>query len=242
MSDLMTLPFVTCPTTEQASLVLWDFVEKFPNEFAKEYGEVKLFTMHNGDPTMVGTIKKPIKTVEDMQGLNLKANSGPQTDFAKALKANPQMVSVGDAYDAMSKGVIDGFISDWPAVESFKWYEIVKYYLEVYINHNVFWVVINKDKWNSFPADIQSKMMTVGGKAGAQFFGKVWDGIVNNTKTLVKGMAGKEVTTLSKEEATRWKALAKPIYDSYVAKLEAKGLPGKQALEYLLQRIDATWK
>ena len=45
-------------------------------------------------------------------------------------------------------------------------------------------------------------------------------------------MPDKEIISYTPEETARWAERAKPIWDAHVEKLEAKGLPGREALEY----------
>jgi len=238
LTNIITLPFVTCPNATINSGILWDLTEKYPKKFAKEYAEVKLLVLHTSDPNIVGTTKNPVRTSKDLKGLNIRAGAGPLTSMVKALGANPQMVGVGDAYLAFEKGVIDGFISDWAVVDAFKWYEVINYYTTVALNNNCYWIVMNKEVWNSMPPDVQNQIMSVSGKAGATFIGGVWDAYTESTIKRVKAMPKKKILSLSGEEKARWRELAQPIWNSYIKKLEAKGLPGKQALEYLLKRVE----
>ena len=236
LSDIMTLPFVTCPSSELTSGVLWDLTEKFPQEFGKEYSEVKLLTIHTSDPNIVGTTSKPVRKLEDLKGLNMRVSAG-LTDFVKALGANPQMVPTGDTYLAFEKGVLNGFISDWPAVDAFKWYDVINYYTTIGINSNAYWIIMNKKVWNSMPEDVQKQVMSVSGRTGATFIGKVWDEYSKSIVTQVAKMPKKELIQLPGEEVARWRKLAEPMWESYVSKLEAKGSPGKKVLEYALQRV-----
>jgi TRAP-type C4-dicarboxylate transport system substrate-binding protein len=168
----------------------------------------------------------------------MRAGAGPLTAMVKALGANPQMVPVGDAYLAFEKGVLDGFVSDWPALDAFKWHEVINYYTTVGVNNNCYWIVMNKKVWNSMPAEVQKQIMSVSGKTGSTFIGKVWDTYSDSIVKRVRAMPNKEIISLSNEEMARWRKLAEPIWDSYVSKVEAKGLRGKKAFEYILKRVE----
>lgn len=241
LSDIMTLPFVTCPSSELSGGVLWDLTEQFPQEFAKEYAEVKLLTINTSDPNIVGTTNKPVRKLEDLKGLNMRVTAG-LTDFVKTLGANPQMVPVGDTYLAFEKGVLNGFISDWPAVDAFKWHDVINHYTTIGINNNVYWIVMNKKVWNSMPEDVQKQVMSVSGRAGATFIGKVWDEYSKSIVTKVEKMPKKEIINLPREEVARWRKLAQPTWEAYVSKLEQKGLPGKKVLDYALKRVSECGK
>jgi len=57
---------------------------------------------------------------------------------------------------------------------------------------------------------------------------------INRTKWKEIG----EVITLSGQEVKKIKALARPIHDNYLSKLEAKGLQAKVVYKELLNLID----
>jgi hypothetical protein len=48
-----------------------------------------------------------------------------------------------------------------------------------------------------------------------------------------------EFIQLSPEERARWAKVAQPIWDEYVAGLEAKGLPGQEMLDDIQQWVAA---
>jgi len=50
--------------------------------------------------------------------------------------------------------------------------------------------------------------------------------------TLAKGNS---VISLSREEDERWAKSVKPVLDEYVNSMKAKGLPGKEALDFCLE-------
>ena len=87
------------------------------------------------------------------------------------------------------------------------------------------------------PKDVQEEIMSVSGKAGAEHFGATWDKIDDMGREHIETMPNKEIITLSKEEMARWMTLAEPIHRAYIKKIEAKGLPGSEALDFALERI-----
>ena len=88
--------------------------------------------------------------------------------------------------------------------------------------------------WNSLPTDIQKVFNKLSGAWGADFESKVWD--EQDTKgrdSCVK--AGNEISTLPPKELERWKTHIKPMWDKWVAGMEAKGLPGRKVLNEVLR-------
>jgi TRAP-type C4-dicarboxylate transport system substrate-binding protein len=70
---------------------------------------------------------KPIKDVSDLQGLRLRVG-GPQfSRWAEAMGATPASTPVGETFEALSQGVIDGTIASTADIVSFRLEDIIKY-------------------------------------------------------------------------------------------------------------------
>jgi TRAP-type C4-dicarboxylate transport system substrate-binding protein len=94
---------------------------------------------------------------------------------------------------------------------------------------------MNKDKWNALPPDIQ-KILEKVNEEWIVKQGSNWDEIDKGGKefTLSKG---NKIITLSQDEDWKWTKLVRPLYDEYVQNMNAKGLPGQEALKFSLERI-----
>jgi TRAP-type C4-dicarboxylate transport system substrate-binding protein len=71
--------------------------------------------------------------------------------------------------------------------------------------------------------------------------GKVWDEIDRSGLEFVK-KRGNKIIPLSKEEDARWRAAVRPVIDTYVKSVKAKGLPGDEALKFCLDFLRANQK
>ena len=91
---------------------------------------------------------------------------------------------------------------------------------------------MNKKKWDSLPPDIQKVFAEVSAEWAVKQ-GKLWDDIDKSGYEWSK-TKGHEVIALSKEEDAKWAAAVKPIYEKYAAEVQAKGLPGNEALKFCL--------
>ena len=90
-----------------------------------------------------------------------------------------------------------------------------------------FFVIMNKDKWNSIPKEDQDAIMSVWGAYGSEYFGKaVWDDSSVPSYELIE-KHNIEVVEAPPEEVAKWAALAEPISKKYIADLEKRGLPAQ---------------
>ena len=140
-----------------------------------------------------------------------------------------------DATEALMKGVVDGNLSPTEVLLGFKQAELVDYItMTPFIYNTLFFCVMNLEKWNSLPSDVQKAFDQVNEK-WAEKAGKIWDSHMQEGLDYGVKDNGMEVIELSAEEVARWKALLAPLHDKYIADMTAKGLPGKEVLDWVLK-------
>ncbi len=232
LSDVITLPGLPSKSAEQGSEVLWKLYERFP-AIQREYKDVHMLQLWTGDPRFLITSKKQVKTMEDIKGLKIRTAGGPPTEQMKALGAVPVLIPMPETYQSLDKGVVDGLDISWEATNSYRLYEVAKYYTFAPLTTTYFSMVMNRQKWESLPKDLQQAITSVSGLEAAKFWGRnffdtVEAAVVENAKkggyTLVKYV-------LPPEEGERWvKASAEPIWKEWVKKMEAKGRPEAQQI------------
>jgi TRAP-type C4-dicarboxylate transport system substrate-binding protein len=90
---------------------------------------------------------------------------------------------------------------------------------------------MNKDKWNSLPADVK-KVFDDMRREQAEWTGKYVDDHVKEALTWSKGKYKDfQVFELPKSETAEIPKLMKPVIDAYVKKVNALGLPGDQIIK-----------
>jgi TRAP-type C4-dicarboxylate transport system substrate-binding protein len=204
------------------------FYDKFK---PKEFNDVKVLWFHAQAPGIVHTKTKPITKLEDLKGMKMRTY-GSNAKLMSLLGGTPVAMPMTDVYDALSRGVAEGLMCAYEATEGFRFGDQLKYSTENYATSYsaVFAIVMNKDKWNSLPPDIQ-KIIDTMSKEYIEKYAAMWDDIeISGKAYLVK--RGNKINTLSKEEEAKWVEKAQPIFDEYVKKMKEKGLPGDEALKF----------
>jgi TRAP-type C4-dicarboxylate transport system substrate-binding protein len=151
-------------------------------------------------------------------------------------------MTMPETYDALRTGVVDGSMAPFEALEGFKWGEVVSSSTEDYgaAYSSGMFVVMNKQKWNALPADVQAVMEQVS-REWIEKQGKVWDEIDKSGLEFVK-KRGNKIIALSKEEDARWRAAVRPVIENYIKSIKAKGLPGDEAVKFCLDYLKAGQK
>jgi TRAP-type C4-dicarboxylate transport system substrate-binding protein len=215
-----------------ATKLINDFNSKFQ---PKELGEVKVMYLHAHGPGIFHT-KKPVSKLEDLKGMKIRC-TGMAAKIVKALGGTPVAMPMGETYDALSRGVVEGSMAPTEALQGWKWGEVVKFTTENYGSSysTGFFVVMNKEKWNALPPDIQKVIEKVN-EEWIEKTGKAWDEIDKAGRDFILGF-GNKIIPLSSDEDWRWFKLVQPLHDEFVKNMKAKGLPGDEALRFCLQQL-----
>lgn len=139
---------------DEAHIIYTKLCDKYP-EIMEEWSEVKPIAFFSPPAADLLTTKIPVRNAEDIRGLTLKT-TGDLTRVINTLGGQGAAVPLSETYMAMQKGTIDGVLSSAEAVKTFRFSEVIKYYT---ILNMPLWpsphVVMNLDKYNSLPLDIQ---------------------------------------------------------------------------------------
>lgn len=239
LTDMITLPFLPTPSGEAGSAVLYQLYTQFP-EIQNEYRNVKMLTPHIAGPYFLQTMKKQVKTLDDFKGLKVRAIAGPPTASMKLLGATPLLIPIPDIYLALQKGVLDGAATTFNAALEWRYYELIKYYTYVPLYSGASFMIMNLNKWNSLPKDIQQQIASATGLEAAKRVGRAFRDEVEpefRERVAKDGFSMNEYT-VPKDELNRWIDVgAKPIWDSYVKQLETKGLPAQKILDQMLRLL-----
>jgi len=207
------------PNALKGSQVLWNVWEKYqPEEFAK----VKVLAMFTTAPTNIMS-KVPVRTLEDLKGLDLRASGGAAQVLA-AWGANPVGMPMPATVEALQKGVVKGLFSSLDVMKDFKFAETCKY---VTITDTViypFAVVMNMDSWNKLPQDVQ-KVMDDLRVEQSEWTGTYMDNHVKAAMEWAKTEQNVEVITLSAAEKAKWDAKLVPLTEKWAANAKSKGFP-----------------
>ena len=154
------------------------------------------------------------------------------------------MVPFSDIYIALQKGVVDGVIAPLGVCEIFNIHEPTNYMTDIIIACAPLSIIMNKNRWNSLPPDVQKGMTEVSGYDTCRWLGKEYsdalDGAGRREMEEYAAKTGHRLIeyTPPPEEKARWQKIGgKPVWDEWVARVTKKGLPGQAVLDELLELV-----
>jgi TRAP-type C4-dicarboxylate transport system substrate-binding protein len=222
-----------------ATQVANDFFRKFK---PKEWDNVHVLYLYGTGPNVFKTLNKPVRTLEDMKGLKIRAQGG-QADIAKILGTTPVPFEMVDVYEALRRGVVDGALTPAEVLKGWKLGEVLKYAtpLKGIQSSIIFYVVMNKEKWSALPNDIKEIFNEVSLEWIEKQARAVNEADAEGIEFLKQN--GGQVINISDAEAKRWEQVAAPLVTAYKQRLLSIGY--KQAeldayTAYIKERI-AFW-
>ena len=203
----------------------------------KELDDVKVLYLHAHGPGLVHSKAKPIRTMEDMQGLKFRA-TGFAAKIVSALGGTPVAMPMPETYPSLQKGVVDGALYPMESNKGWKLGEVTKFMTENFsmAYTSSFFVVMNKQKWASLSPAAQKAIEEIDAEWVAKT-AAAWDESDQEGRAFFLEQKN-EIIPLSAEESARWKKAVQPIIDGYVAEAQAKGVDGKRALEATLKVLE----
>jgi len=148
-------------------------------------------------------------------------------DALTILGATPVGLALGEVYDGLDKGVIDGYsLTDFTLASMFNLYEVAPYMHDTGMGQfGGMFFVINKKKWDSLPSDIQKIMTQVANEAIDKHVSLYMEIEAQMVDKAHKG--GAKVVLLTDEEKARWRNTAGPkLWEKWVNDKNSAGLKG----------------
>jgi TRAP-type C4-dicarboxylate transport system substrate-binding protein len=193
----------------------------------REFPGVKMIELNGCIQAFLWTTK-PVRSLDDVKGMRIRSPGGHQTNYIKALGAEPVFMPLGDVYLSMQTGTIDGLVTCPPLVLAFKLYEVAKQGTLATFGCVTEGVIMNQKSWYSAPNDLKPIIMEV---CGNPF--RTTGGLTRDVyKTMMKEIADKgvELYQMPADQQAQWFKLFQEETKRWVGELEAKGLPAKEAV------------
>lgn len=219
-----------------AAHVMNDFYHKVR---PKEWDGVKVLFIHGSNPTIFLTTK-PIKTLEDLKGQTLRA-PGSMGDVISALGGTPAPTPMVEAYEAISKNVIQGAFLTFEGLKTWRLSDVTKYTTNCWqVATSVpFYLIMNKNSYKKLPPDLKEIFDTVVGQY-VERVALTWNQIDIEGKNF--GAAkGVQFIELPDQEVSKWTDAVKPVFEAWVKKLVGIGYAEPEVrgwITFIKDRLD----
>ncbi len=214
--------------------------EMYDDYLADDYkGIVPLFQhVHGGQAFHMAT--DPVRSPADFEGKKIRIPSRTGSWMLEALGASPIKTSVGEIPVALSKKVIDGALIPFEIIPPLKIHEQTAYQIEgpggKRMGNTTFTVAMNKDRWDSLPADIQQISLDQSGLEWLREVGDIWGGAEAGDINMTTAN-GNEHIQLTEEEWATLEAAVAPVADRWIAEMNEKGIDGQAIYDKAVETV-----
>ncbi len=215
------LPFFG-DSAKMSTYIIMEMLKR--NVFKKEFSDVVYLFPLITSPSYFFS-KKRISQIEDFKGLRIVGGTKIFRDICKILGASSIVISYPDVYLALQRDVVDAGVTNWPAaIGGWKWYEVLKYALDVPIMSG--WhceMLMNKKSWEKVPDEVKNRWKKVFPLISIQFakYSDKLDAVMRK-KAIKEGM---EIVELSKSQKEKLLQKLMPIWEKYI---KANGEDGRR--------------
>jgi TRAP-type C4-dicarboxylate transport system substrate-binding protein len=224
--ELPGIYFGSCTAT---TVVAVAGVKKFK---PKELEDTKLMFFYSVGPGSLYS-KKKVTSLADLKGMRIRA-TGLTAKSIEALGAVPVAMPMPEAYEALSKGVVGGNIGPPEILKGWKQAEVTKYITILPpVYNSIQYTVMNLKKWNSLSPDVQKAIEKVNEGFNVKA-GQIWDSQMKaNGIDYGVNQHGMQIVRLSEADNKKAMQLMQPLLEDYIARMQAKGLPGKEIVDFV---------
>ncbi|PIC55991.1 C4-dicarboxylate ABC transporter substrate-binding protein [Sporosarcina sp. P12(2017)] len=215
-----------------ASKVTADLVNNYPPEALDNF---KIITTFATEPAYIQS-KKPIKSLSDLKGKQLRI-AGALAPIMSELGAAPVGMSQAEVPEALQTGIVEGYVSSREILKDSKLAEIVGYVTDYPLALNTFIAVMNKEKWDSLPEDVQAVIEELNTEM-TEFTGDYLDSHVKESMEWSIDSEGLEVVELSEEEMKKWDKKLSDMQKEFVEEVQNEGLPAEEYLSEMEELIE----
>ena len=228
--QILELPYLF-KSAKQADKILDSMFDEF-SKLMEERGFILAYWSENGFRSF-GTKEKAITSVEDIAGLNMRAQeSDAHVKMYEALGARGKAIAVTEVLSSLQGGQVDGFDNTPLFTFAASWHQGIKHYsLSKHIYQPAV-IVYSKKFWDSVPAELREKLVPDRKK------------LTRWARKLIRSMNGPLVKNLEASGITVHK-LSKAVRNAFKAKTEivyqqirgVVGERGSQLLDKILAKL-----
>lgn len=234
ITQIIEAPFAF-PNAVEGTEVAWELWEEF-DAFQAEYGDVTMLALWAMDTGDLFTRDQPVRSLEDLAGLTIRSPAPLQSAALEAMGASPVSLPGPDIYDAVERGVIDGYKLANSATRVFDLGPTTSYRTVCNCYTGAFVLVMNPQTWEGLSPAQQRVMEEHTGRDLSLRLADAHDAAADEVAADYWPEHGVESIELSEDEFARWREAVQPVFDQWIAEREAEGAPGQEMADRIMNR------
>ncbi len=158
----------------------------------------------------------PVTSPTDLKGKKIRAAGKIQFEFLKALGATPVPIPITKAAESISRGVIQGAMTEPLAITTYRIADVAKYHAIVPLGCVIIMQTMTEKKYHSLSADARALLDKYAGIPLARRWGEINN--VHNKEIIEKWKKDpKHIVFIPNAEQTKeWKKLTAPVLEAWL--------------------------
>ncbi|MBK1697542.1 TRAP transporter substrate-binding protein [Rhodovibrio salinarum] len=229
-TEVFELPNVHTGDARATNLAIQDIFDQLADDFQ----EVKPLLVHVHAGNALHLREAEVTEPADVQGLKLRTPSRTGAWMIEAWDAEPVGMPVPALPQALSKGTVDGALVPFEIVAPLKLHQLTDVSVEGADGNrfgtSVFLYAMNKDRYESLPADLQQVIDETTGRAFAEKMGKLWNRVEQTGKDLQRESGGK-VIELTPEQTQAFNEITQSVTQRWIDQAKDRGIEAEALVE-----------
>lgn len=225
--DVFQLPFYSTNPTEGTDMInaVWR-----AGYLDKELADFQPMFMYSTDMQMIFSAQ-PVNSLADLAGRKVRATSGVGASLVERIGATVMTMPLGDVYLSLDTGVVEAAMSSPVMIRAQAFNECAPYLVNQYLFGGVIMMIMNKDTWNSLPADIQTAFLEVNEEHLNWSKWNQTEAMLENIDYLVSN--GMTLVELSDADVQAMKNACEPLTQEWISKVDSMGYNGQEIIDYI---------
>ena len=224
--EVFELPFMMKDPVA-TSKALWDMIDTQLQD--SEFSETQILSAWTHGPGVIHS-KTPLRSLEDLAGVELRGPTRLATDLIGELGATPVGMPLPAIPENLSKGVISATFLPWEITPAIRLSELVPYHTELAgeraLYTATFVLAMNIDAYEALPDDLRAIIDKTTGKIMAERAAQI-EIEADRVGRAVAQENGNTIFVLDQGEVARWVQAAQPVYDRFIERAHQNGIDGQ---------------
>ena len=197
-----------------------------------EFDDVHLLGLWAHGPAHIFTRSEEVQSFDDVDGLRLRATGGVVQDISEQLGIVPQFASASEAYELLTRGVVDGVMFNSDSVYSFNLQDALNHAFRVPggLYRDVHYVIMNESAYEGLSGADRAAIDSVSGEALARLAGEAWDRVERIGWEKMEA-SDYTINEASEADLQRLMDLAEPLKEAWIARMAEKDMDGQAVLD-----------
>lgn len=170
----------------------------------------------------------PIRTMEDVKGLNMHVQTRLTGEAMHVLGARPVPMPIAQLPLAVTQHVVDGCVDPWHVVPALRLNDVLKTHTDFSdssLSTTTFVLAMNMAAYDRLPRDLKTIIDGNSGQLAAGMAGAMWD-IQAAAVTDMVAERGDAIITLLPEAVAHWRKATEPVVEAWVKEMKEHKVDG----------------